>query len=370
VHTGQHYDELMSDCFFADLNLPKPDVHLGLGSCSHAVQVAEIMKRFEEVLVRECPDVLIVVGDVNSTLACALTAAKIPVSNPACRPLVAHMEAGLRSFDRSMPEEHNRVLTDLLFVTERSGLENLRREGIRSRRIHFVSNTMIDTLLAFRERVDASAVLQRLGLQDGLGKNRAGPFASPYALLTLHRPSNVDSRGSFINTLEGLKELSHQWPIVFPVHPRTRTHIKRFGLEQYFAAMPRERAAQTAAHENGSNGIVIIDPLGYLDFLCLMKHALLVLTDSGGIQEETTCLGVPCVTIRENTELPITAQCGTNIIAGVTEQGIRNAIRRQLARKTRKVAPEKWDGRAGLRIIKALVKEFRTRHLPTVPWQR
>lgn len=367
VHTGQHYDELMSDRFFADLNLPKPDVHLGVGSGSHAAQTAEIMKRFEEVFVREWPDILIVVGDVNSTLACALAAAKLPVNDPVRKPLVAHVEAGLRSFDRSMPEEHNRVLTDhlsdILFVTERSGLENLRHEGIPAKRIHFVGNTMIDTLLAFREKADASTVLSRLGLKNGLGKNGTEPTVAPYALLTLHRPSNVDDRRNFLSILEGLQELGDRYPIIFPVHPRTRTRIKEFGLEHYFAESAMEHTAETAARENAMKGIVLVEPLGYLDFLCLMKHARLALTDSGGIQEETTCLGVPCVTLRENTERPVTVQCGTNIIAGVTRQGIRDAIHQKLATKAQKLTPENWDGAAGPRIVDTLLQQFRNKQV-------
>jgi UDP-N-acetylglucosamine 2-epimerase (non-hydrolysing) len=216
---------------------------------------------------------------------------------------------------------------------------------------------MIDTLLAFREKADASMVLSRLGLRNGLEKNGAELAAAPYALLTLHRPSNVDERSRFVNILEGIKELSHEWPIIFPVHPRTRTRIREFGLEHYFAEPERERTPQTEVRENATTGVVLVEPLGYLDFLCLMKHARVALTDSGGIQEETTCLGVPCVTIRENTERPVTVECGTNIIAGVTQQGIRVAIRQQLAKQAPNSAPENWDGAAGPRIVSALLRE-------------
>ena len=348
VHTGQHYDDLMSGSFFSDLKLPKPDVHLGVGSGSHAVQTAEIMKKFDEVLLEEKPDVVVVVGDVNSTLACALVAAKISFDSAGSRPLIAHVEAGLRSFDRSMPEEINRILTDhvsdLLFVTEESGLQNLRNEGISPDRIHFVGNTMIDSLLAFKEKAEASTILEELGLRTQPWKNGAGDSIIPYALLTLHRPTNVDNRDAFLNILAGLEELATDCPIVFPVHPRTRRRIKEFGLEPHL----------------GMNGtrIKLTHPLGYLDFLCLMKHATLVVTDSGGIQEETTCLGVPCVTVRESTERPVTVEIGTNTVAGTKKEGIKDAIRRQTGRRTGGV-PKKWDGQAATRIVDVLI---RTQH--------
>src|SRR5271157_398296 len=229
VHTGQHYDQLMSDSFFADLKLPKPDVHLGVGSGSHAAQTAEIMRRFEEVLLREKPDLLIVVGDVNSTLACALVASKISYDAKGSRPLVAHVESGLRSFDRDMPEEINRILTDhvadLLFVTEESGLRNLREEGISSEKIHFVGNTMIDSLLAFKHKAEQSLILDKLGLRTVSSQNGSTNGVARYALLTLHRPSNVDQRETLLNILEGLTELSSLCPLVFPAHPRTQKRI-------------------------------------------------------------------------------------------------------------------------------------------------
>lgn len=354
VHTGQHYDALMSDRFFEDLDLPKPDVHLGVGSGSQAGQTAEILQKFEDVLSREWPDVVIVVGDVNSTVACALATAKLPLTSGKRRPLIAHVEAGLRSFDRAMPEEINRIVTDhladLLFVTEKSGLVNLKREGIPREKIFFVGNTMIDSLLAFKDHADESRILDRLRLSTGPSQNGSPDSVRSYALLTLHRPSNVDEIESFRNILDGLSDLSRELPIIFPVHPRTRKRIEEFEFRGYF---------QTGATENG-NGIRLIDPLGYVDFLCLMKNARLVLTDSGGIQEETTCLGIPCVTVRENTERPVTVEHGTNVIAGTSITGIREAIKLQIARKTRPSAPEKWDGKAAERIVSVIVAQART----------
>lgn len=367
VHTGQHYDEAMSDRFFADLNIPKPDVHLGVGSGSHAIQTAEIMKRFEEVLLRERPDALVVVGDVNSTLACALVAAKISYDANGTRPLIAHVEAGLRSFDRSMPEETNRVVTDhladLLFVTEESGLKNLREEGIPDERIYSSGNTMIDSLLAFRHRARSSQILEKLSLRgsdssDGLTNN-----VVRYALLTLHRPSNVDQRETFLNILEGLGELSSSCPVIFPVHPRTRQRIREFGLESFFSAenaCPRE---EKSCHVVANCGIHLLDPLGYIDFLCLMDQASVVVTDSGGIQEETTCLGVRCVTVRNNTERPITVQLGTNLLVGTAKDSIRRGIRKQLESRAVGRAPETWDGRSAQRIVAVIVAEIEKKQL-------
>jgi UDP-N-acetylglucosamine 2-epimerase (non-hydrolysing) len=353
VHTGQHYDQAMSDSFFSDLGLPVPDVHLGVGSGSHAVQTAEVMRRFEEVLLREKPDLVVVVGDVNSTLAGALVTAKISMDSHSARPLVAHVEAGLRSFDRSMPEEHNRILTDhlsdLLFVTEESGLRNLEREGIPTERIHFVGNTMIDTLLSFEDRADQSLVLDQLGLRLGGDSSHSRPTIRPYGLLTLHRPANVDDAGALHNILEGLRDLSGELSIIFPVHPRTKKRIQEFGFGHYFQSNGQGKRT----------GIQLVDPLGYIDFLCVMKNARLVLTDSGGIQEETTCLGVPCVTLRENTERPVTVEHGTNVIAGTLPAGIRQAIAGQLSRKTLRSLPEKWDGKAAERIVTILVRAAR-----------
>jgi UDP-N-acetylglucosamine 2-epimerase (non-hydrolysing) len=360
VHTGQHYDEFMSGSFFNDLNLPKPDVHLGVGSGSHAVQTAEIMEKFEEVLLREKPDVVVVVGDVNSTLACALVTSKVCFDADGSRPVIAHVEAGLRSFDRSMPEEINRILTDhvsdLLFVTEESGLRNLRNEGVSPDKVHFVGNTMIDSLLNFKEKAEKSAVLERLALVGQGGKNGGANAVARYALLTLHRPSNVDNRAVFLNILGGLEELATDCPVVFPVHPRTQRRIREFGIEFDPGAAAKERKGDLRGSGNCRGGIVLTDPLGYLDFLCLMKHATLVVTDSGGIQEETTILGVPCITVRENTERPATVESGTNTIAGTKTDTIKDAIRRQVGRKREKSVPKNWDGRAGARIVDILVR--------------
>ena len=354
VHTGQHYDEAMSGSFFVDLELPKPDVHLGIGSGSHAAQTAEIMRRFEEVLQQEKPDALIVVGDVNSTVACALVAAKISYDASGARPIIAHVEAGLRSFDRAMPEEINRIITDHLsdlhFVTEESGVQNLCREGVAQERIHFVGNTMIDSLLASQEKASQSKILEQFGLSKGAAKNGA----RPYALLTLHRPSNVDNRETFLSILEGLQELSNSRPIFFSAHPRTQKRISEFGLDAYFQSKPAVNGLEPAPP---SNGIHILGPVAYLDFLWFMKHAEIVVTDSGGIQEETTCLGVPCVTVRENTERPVTVTCGTNVIAGTRSEDIHQAIKTQRQKQYSGRAPEKWDGQAGARIIETIVTE-------------
>jgi UDP-N-acetylglucosamine 2-epimerase (non-hydrolysing) len=360
VHTGQHYDEAMSGSFFSDLSIPQPDIQLGVGSGSHAVQTAEIMRRFEEVLLQRKPDIVVVVGDVNSTVACALVTSKISFDAAGRRPLIAHVEAGLRSFDSAMPEEINRIVTDhlsdLLFVTEESGIQNLYREGIAPEKVHFAGNTMIDSLLASQERADQSAVLDQFGLR---GYSREEPkCVRKYALLTLHRPSNVDNRETLLSILEGLEELSDSCPILFSCHPRTRKRIAEFGLEHLF--QPLTGSAQ-AGPTPVTPGIRLLDPLGYLDFLCLMKNAALVVTDSGGIQEETTCLMVPCITVRENTERPVTVTCGTNTIAGTKTEDIRRAVREQLERKKSSRVPEKWDGKAAARIVQAMVHEFRKR---------
>jgi UDP-N-acetylglucosamine 2-epimerase (non-hydrolysing) len=371
VHTGQHYDELMSGSFFSDLNLPKPDIHLGVGSGSHAVQTAEIMKKFEEVLLGEKPDVVAVVGDVNSTLACALVTSKISPDSAGSRPVIAHVEAGLRSFDRSMPEEINRILTDhvsdLLFVTEESGLQNLRNEGVPLDKIHFVGNTMIDSLLNCKEKAEASDILEKLGLLRQVGKSGGTSSIIPYALLTLHRPSNVDKREVFLNILGGLDDLAADCPVVFPVHPRTQRRIKEFGFKFHFGATAEKHEENARGFRNYCKGIVLTDPLGYLDFLCLMKRAMLVVTDSGGIQEETTILGIPCVTVRENTERPVTVESGTNTIAGIKTATIKDAIRRQISRKREGGVPKNWDGQAAARIIDLLVRRHREKSSPRPP---
>jgi len=359
VHTGQHYDAIMSDQFFEDLRLPKPDVHLGVGSGSHAKQTAEIMEKFEAVLLAEKPQVVIVVGDVNSTVACALVTSKISFDSNGSRPLIAHVEAGLRSFDRGMPEEINRVLTDHLtdlhFITEESGLRNLQNEGIAPHKVHFVGNTMIDSLLAFHGKADESNILETLSLRRRSASNGHGDSIKRYALLTLHRPANVDNRETFLNILGGLEELGKTCPIIFPVHPRTQQRIKDFGSTMPVGMSTAENPGGEAEMTNGRTGIVLTNPLGYLDFLCLMKHAAIVVTDSGGIQEETTCLKIPCVTVRENTERPVTVEGGTNVIAGTKKENIQAAIRGQLGR-TGGQAPKNWDGLAAHRIVEVLVR--------------
>jgi UDP-N-acetylglucosamine 2-epimerase (non-hydrolysing) len=365
VHTGQHYDEVMSDRFFADLNIPKPDVNLGVGSSSHAAQTAEIMKRFEEVLLRERPDLLVVVGDVNSTLACALVAAKISLDTDGTRPLIAHVEAGLRSFDRQMPEEINRILTDhvadLLFVTEDSGLRNLHDEGIPREKVHFVGNTMIDSVLAFKDRADRSDILERLGLRNSNGGHTSADATARYALLTLHRPSNVDQPITLMNILEGLEELSNTCPVIFPVHPRTRKRIVDFGFERFFRTQNGPCEGDGSSYPHTDCRIGLVEPLGYLDFLCLMGNAAMVVTDSGGIQEETTCLGIPCVTVRENTERPVTVYVGTNVLAGTTKEGIRRATREQLKSRVSSAVPEAWDGKSAQRILDTICREIEKR---------
>jgi UDP-N-acetylglucosamine 2-epimerase (non-hydrolysing) len=327
VHTGQHYDDAMSRSFFDDLHIPRPDINLEVGSASHAVQTGLIMQRFEPVVLEEKPDAVLVVGDVNSTIACGLVAAKLQV------PLI-HVEAGLRSFDRTMPEEVNRVLTDaiseLLFVTEPAGVENLLHEGVAREKIHLVGNVMIDTLLAHREMAEKSDVLERLKLSP-----------QKYGVLTLHRPSNVDDPRVLAGILDALQEIQAETPLVFPVHPRTRGNLERSGLAGRLAAMP---------------GMRIIDPLGYLDFLKLMSRAAVVLTDSGGIQEETTVLGVPCLTLRANTERPVTAEHGTNQVVGMSPERILAAYRRVQAGKVTPRVPELWDGRAAERIAEIMVR--------------
>lgn len=326
VHSGQHYDALMSDGFFADLGIPAPDANLAVGSGSHAEMTAEVLKRMEPLLIEHEPDALIVVGDVNSTLAASLAAAKLGVP-------VAHVEAGLRSSDRGMPEEINRILTDAmsdwLFVTEPSGHENLLREGVAEDKIHFVGNVMIDTLEANLAKARAMDTLERLSLEAG-----------GYVALTLHRPSNVDDPEHLARLFEVFEEIHRELPVVFPVHPRTRSVIE----QQLRGKSPEIRT---------------IDPLGYLDFLRLMADARLVLTDSGGVQEETTVLGVPCLTMRENTERPVTVTVGTNQIVGRDPERIREAVRGILdGRAPEGRIPELWDGGAAKRIVDVLEKDL------------
>lgn len=324
VHTGQHYDEKMSHLFFRQLGIPEPDLNLEVGSGSQAVQTAEIMKRFEPVVLDRRPDLVVVVGDVNSTMACALVAVKLGVQ-------VAHIEAGLRSFDRSMPEEINRLVTDavseLLFVSERSGIENLRREGVSDEKVFFVGNVMIDTLLRHREAAQRTDIIERLHLDASSG----------YALVTLHRPSNVDEPRKLAGLLRALAELSRDLPVVFPIHPRTRKNAETAGLATELAKL------------------ITTDPLGYLEFLHLMSKARVAITDSGGVQEETTVLGVPCLTVRENTERPATIEFGTNRLVGTDPQAMLAAAREALrGPRSQGRLPELWDGNAAARIVEVL----------------
>lgn len=327
VHTGQHYDAEMKRCFFDQLGIPEPDLDLEVGSGSHAIQTAEIMRCFEPVVDRIKPAAVLVVGDVNSTIACGLVSVKKNV------PLI-HVEAGLRSFDRSMPEEINRILTDqissLLFTTERTARENLLKEGIADSRIHFVGNVMIDTLMANLKK--AKIIAAQLEM----------PFtgeAQGYGLLTLHRPANVDEPGILAGLLQVVREMSIELPLIFPVHPRTQMRIKDAGLEDILDT-PR---------------IIITRPLAYMEMLGLMSGARLVLTDSGGIQEETTALGIPCATLRKNTERPITVAAGTNTIVGTDPEQILSAVKKILCSPTKQGRiPELWDGNAASRILRIL----------------
>lgn len=336
IHTGQHYDTPMSDQFFADLEIQPPDINLGVGSGSHAIQTAEVMRRLEPILSSLNPELVVVVGDVNSTLASALTAVKLGIP-------VAHVEAGLRSFDRTMPEEINRLVTDaisdLLFLTEESALRNLLREGIDREKMHLVGNVMIDALQWFKPRWERSSIFWRLGL-DG---------RSPYAVVTLHRPSNVDDPEILLNVVKALQELSSHLPILFPVHPRVKPQLLRQGHVAWMGPGEGRRFF--------SQGVVCLDPLGYLDCIALLSRARLVLTDSGGIQEETTVLGVPCLTLRENTERPVTVTDGTNRLIG-TDPGriVREALWTLDHPPHPSGPPPFWDGRAAERIIGILLE--------------
>ncbi len=324
VHTGQHYDDNMSRVFFDELELPRPEVNLDVGSGSHAWQTAQVMLRFEPVVLDYAPDLVLVVGDVNSTLACALVCSKLDVP-------VGHIEAGLRSFDRTMPEEINRLLTDqiaeLLFTHSREAGENLRREGVPADKIFFVGNVMIDTLVTLRPKAEARwPALQRLFDLDR------------YVLVTLHRPANVDDPGALGEIMAALTEISDEITVLFPVHPRTREAMVSNGLR------------------TAGDRIKLTEPIGYLDFLTLQGHATLVLTDSGGVQEETTYLGVPCLTVRPNTERPVTITSGTNQLVSNDRESLRSAIRDRLTndRRTGK-SPDLWDGRAAQRILQILL---------------
>ena len=330
VHTGQHYDEKLSDIFFRQMGIPEPDVNLEVGSGSHAWQTAEILKRIEPVLLEQRPGLVLVVGDVNSTIAVSLAAAKIGFP-------VAHVEAGLRSFDRTMPEEINRLLTDALadylFVTEDDAVENLLREGRPRERIYLVGNVMIDALRHFLPMAQESRIGSELALLDGSGH-------IPFGVLTLHRPSNVDSPETLEKLLDAIGAVAEELPVIFPVHPRTQEKLKTAGSKQ-------------------RPGLRMVPPVGYLDFLCLLSHARLVLTDSGGIQEETTALGVPCLTLRENTERPVTVSQGTNEVVGTDPARIIAAARAILAGRAKASRiPPLWDGRAAERIVEVLLREI------------
>jgi UDP-N-acetylglucosamine 2-epimerase (non-hydrolysing) len=344
VHTGQHYDYEMSKVFFDELDIPAPDYFLGAGSGSHAEQTAKIMTVFERVCLQEKPDAAVVVGDVNSTLACSVTAKKLNIK-------VAHVEAGLRSFDMTMPEEINRIVTDsisdYLFVSEKSGINNLKREGRSIKQVFFVGNIMIDTLYYGLNKIEnkklGKSVIEKKILNPELNASSTMRHADRYAVVTLHRPSNVDDKDKLKDILLALKKISEDMHVYFPAHPRTEKNINDFNLNYLM---------------EGSN-IKVTPPLSYLEFLSLWKDAQLVLTDSGGIQEETTVLGVPCFTIRENTERPITIKKGTNILVGTTGKGILKAYKKFKKGKIKKGrVPKFWDGKTAGRIVKILIRNL------------
>lgn len=333
VHTGQHYDFQMSEIFFRHLGIPQPDIYLEVGSGSHAGQTAKIMTAFEKVVLSEKPHLVMVVGDVNSTLACSLVAAKLNIK-------VAHVEAGLRSFDREMPEEINRLVTDsiadYLFVSEPSGLVNLRREGVDKKKIFFVGNVMIDSLLANQDKIDKSPVLKQFSLSP-----------QTYAVLTLHRPSNVDSRRSLTQIYGIMAAISQKIKIVYPIHPRTRKTMETQGFLKKFESL---------------NNVILTPPLGYVDFVHLVKNARFVLTDSGGIQEETTVLKVPCLTMRENTERPVTIQQGTNYLVGRDKKKILACVQVAIRKGSKRGrVPRFWDGKTAGRIVNILDHSMMTR---------
>ena len=326
VHTGQHYDAKMSDVFFSDLQIPEPDIFLNVGSGSHARQTAEVMTRFEDVLNKEKPDLVIVVGDVNSTLACSVTAAKMNVK-------VAHVEAGLRSFDKTMPEEINRLVTDALsdylFTTEKSGNEHLVQEGKKPEQIFFTGNVMIDSLVFSQDRIRVSNIVSQLQLDP-----------QPYIVVTLHRPSNVDNPESLEKVICILDELQKQVQVVFPIHPRSLKMIEQFGYKSKIGSMRQ---------------LKLTEPIGYIDFLSLMSRAKAVVSDSGGLQEESTYLGIPCLTMRENTERPVTIDVGTNTLVGLDEKKISDCMGSIMNGAYKKgTKPELWDGKAAERIVATL----------------
>jgi UDP-N-acetylglucosamine 2-epimerase (non-hydrolysing) len=346
IHTGQHYDAVMSKLFFDDLGLPKPDIYLGIGSGTHAEQSAGVMVELEKIFMREKPDMVVVVGDVNSTMAGALAASKL------CIP-VAHIEAGLRSFDREMPEEINRLVTDsisdYLFTTCQEADTNLLREGHSADRIFMVGNVMIDSLLKSQKASDASRVLDNLFLQHN-------GSVSEYSVLTLHRPSNVDDRDTLLEIFEALRILAKDSIMIFPVHPRTRKQIESFGLTSLFNVLDADMTSVRQWNKPVFGKINCTMPLGYLDFIKLLSRARLVLTDSGGIQEETTIMKVPCLTLRHNTERAITVYEGTNLLVGNNKQKIIEGAHIQLKKDFSGIqAPKYWDGGASGRIIKTLL---------------
>lgn len=323
-HTGQHYDEKMSKVFFDDLELPRPHFYLGIGSGSHAEQTGRIMIEFEKVLLAEKPDLVIVVGDVNSTIACTLTASKLHIKT-------AHVESGLRSNDRSMPEEINRLLTDAiadyLFVTEKSGLENLKNEGVSQNKVFFTGNVMIDSLVDYLPKADKSGILSELQLDP-----------HRFILVTLHRPSNVDSKEYLAKLIHLLNSVSEKRKLIFPIHPRTKNNMHKFGLDNML-----------------SENVLLTDPIGYIDFLALTKNAELIITDSGGIQEESTYLGVQCITVRDNTERPVTVDVGTNQLIGTDLDKVEKAALVVLNGNLKKGSiPELWDGKAAERIAELI----------------
>jgi UDP-N-acetylglucosamine 2-epimerase (non-hydrolysing) len=365
VHTGQHYDANMSDFFFNDLELPKPNLFLGVGSGSHSAQTAKVMEGFEDVLLAEKPNVVIVVGDVNSTMACALVTKKTccsgGVDGKDFIPRLAHVEAGLRSFDRTMPEEVNRIVTDAisdyLFTTEESANLNLEREGVSNDKIHFVGNVMIDTLLRHRSKAKESTILNDLQLFENTQ-------IKPYAILTLHRPANVDDARTFSKMVESFAAVSQHMPIIFPAHPRTLKQIQEADLGDYFV----DHCTNGPEPWDSRVRIRLVPPLGYLDFLQLMSHAKVVLTDSGGVQEETTILGVPCITLRETTERPVTLKQGTNVLVGADPQKIIREFSRILQGEGRPAAPPHfWDGNAAKRIVEVLSEEMTPSRKPPAP---
>jgi len=324
VNTGQHYDDAMAGSFFRELDLPRPDRDLGVGSGTHSVQTARVMMAFEEVCLAERPDLVVVVGDVNSTMAASLVAAKLVIP-------IAHIEAGLRSFDRTMPEEINRMVTDrvadLLLTPSRDGDANLLAEGVSGAKIHFVGNVMIDTLRRHLPLANMDRIRERVPVEE-----------HRYAVLTLHRPSNVDRPETFRGIIQALRKVALRMPVVFPVHPRTRRRLDEFGLLADLT------------------GVILTEPLGYIDFLSLTSHARLVLTDSGGLQEESTVLGIPCLTLRENTERPITVTHGTNRIVGTRAEDIVKGFEDALVPGTPRSVPELWDGHAADRIAGVFVQ--------------